>query len=1061
MDKYFLKFFTLFMLFSQGTFASNGADLTFDVGVFTRQEGSIRDIATESDGDLILVGTFERVAGVRRDNIVRFSPEGSLDVNFNPIVNGTIYKTVLQSDGKIIIAGSFSQVNGKTAQGIARLHVDGTLDSDFSSSFPRVSEVKAIVIDSEQRILVGGTFRSVDGVSQANLVRLNSNGEVDFSFMPMLMGPSPVYTQRGYVNAIALQEDGKIVIGGVFTSINYLARNKIARLNSDGTVDEDFDPDTGNTNPFDLDVEAIEIASNGQLYVAGGFTSMNGIATSGLVRLTAAGELDTTFSSQIRTFRHGTMIPLADGGVIIAGGYSWPILGGFYSSMHKLENSGEIDMNFSVSLGWLPLTLHLDQTSKIIVGGYIRSARLDPLNALRRIDLNGIKDQLGIGVIETSFTRDSNAIEKIKAMSDGKVLVGGSFTSLGGARAQNIALLDQVGKVDPLFSASVNDSVKSMDVRPDGKILVAGKFDVVNELGTGSVVRLNSNGSIDLSFARVSQNCAISGVLALPNDKVLIWGCFTQVNLMPQRHIAVLNSDGTLDTSFKKDIDARFLFDVKMQADGKILLVGEFQVVNGSARNYLARLNSDGSLDTEFTPAIDKQLRSILLTAPGDIVVGGDFDYVNGVAKNSLAKLDSNGELVESFTSSVNGHVYVIAEQGDGKLIIGGLFTRVESETINNAARLYSDGSLDVTFQPEPDNVVEDIAILPDGRVLLAGSFSEVTKADFPRYHIARFDKKLPSELTISTSSSQKEEGNIGASIFSYTVTREQDLESQVSVDYSVQGSGTFEANSDDFGGAFPSGTLVLAPEETSKQFNIEVTSDYFVEASEQFDVVLEALGKETLVVGSVASLIVNDDTDDADGDGIAAGGDNCPSISNFEQADLDMDSIGDGCDPDVDGDFVDNEVDNCPRVLNVAQSDIDSDGLGDLCDVDDDNDGVEDAFDLDKSSPFICQDIDADGCDDCSIGVDQFGVAADANPSMDGVDTNSNGQCDFSDPDDDGDSIFDVDDNCPLISNADQLDNNGFEDSEGLGDACEVVLESDICFPVRVKNKSVSIVCL
>lgn len=177
------------------------------------------------------------------------------------------------------------------------------------------------------------------------------------------------------------------------------------------------------------------------------------------------------------------------------------------------------------------------------------------------------------------------------------------------------------------------------------------------------------------------------------------------------------------------------------------------------------------------------------------------------------------------------------------------------------------------------------------------------------------------------------------------------------------------------------------------------------------------------------------------DDDGICDGEDNCPAVSNPDQADLDHDGAGDACDSDDDGDGVPDGRDNCSSTPNADQADFDGDGIGDACDPDDDGDGVSDDVDncLGLANPDQ-GDIDGDGIGDaCEDDRDGDGVPDDvdncvlvANPDQ--ADSDGDGLGDKCDGDLDGDGVPDDEDNCKAVANADQADLDG----DGLGDVCD-----------------------
>jgi len=187
----------------------------------------------------------------------------------------------------------------------------------------------------------------------------------------------------------------------------------------------------------------------------------------------------------------------------------------------------------------------------------------------------------------------------------------------------------------------------------------------------------------------------------------------------------------------------------------------------------------------------------------------------------------------------------------------------------------------------------------------------------------------------------------------------------------------------------------------------------------------------------------------DADADAILDGVDNCPSVANADQADLDGDGEGDACDPDDDGDGVLDVSDNCASVGNSDQADADGDFVGDACETNDDGDadGVPDSTD---NCPFAANpaqlDTDGDGAGNvCDADMDSDGVANDADncagdPNTDQADVDGDGAGDACDVDDDGDGLDDAIDNCPATTNPDQADADG----DGIGDACDADDDGD-----------------
>ncbi len=594
--------------------------------------------------------------------------QSALD-GFDPNANGAIRVVVIQPDGKILIGGEFTTLspNGGatvTRNHIARLNSDGTLDPTFNPNAN--APVYAIALQGDGKILVGGSFGGPNGIGgqpRSLAARLDPTTGLADSFDPE--------GAPGFVVSIAVQVDGKILVGGLFNSMGGQARNNIARLDPTTGAADSFDP---NANSL---VRSIVVQPDGKILAGGWFNGANSIGgqtRNRIARLDATTGLADSFDPNANNIVYA--IALQTDGKILAGG------------VFNGANS---------------------------IGGQTRNniARLDPAT--------GLAD---------SFDPDANGtVESIAMQADGKILAGGDFNganSIGGQTRNYIARLDPTTGLADSFNPNASPYVEVIAVQTDGKIVAAGYFNGPNSIGGQTrnyIARLESDGRLDqtLNLSIVGPGVpAVYATAVQPDGKILIGGLFATVLGVARNNIARLNTDGTLDTVFDPHAIG-FVLSIAVQADGKILAGGDFTSIGGQTRNYIARLDATTGLADSFDPNANGDVWSIVVQADGKILAGGQFNGANsigGQARNRIARLDGTTGLADSFDPNASNNVYSIAVQSDGRILAGGGFSSIGGQTRNGIARLDRTTGLADSFNPNANGYVLSIAVQTDGKIL-------------------------------------------------------------------------------------------------------------------------------------------------------------------------------------------------------------------------------------------------------------------------------------------------------------------------------------------------------
>ena len=614
--------------------------------------------------------------------------------------------------------------------------ISGTSSVSKFSAYPQ-----AIAIQSDGKILVGGNFTNYAGTTGRNcLIRLNSDGTLDTDFCANAVDGTKFSAS---IYAIAIQSDGKILVGGDFT--NYAGttgRNRLICLNSDGTLDTDFCANAVDGTKFSAAIFSIAIQSDGKILVGGNFITY--AMTSGrnrLIRLNSDGTFNLAMLSTVNNVVR-KIVCMGNGDIVIIGGFTAYTVGTVtVDSGLVLATDLTVKVTESINFAYTKRVPSFVQVSLGSISGTLYISKDGPGTNYK----SAITTGLVMRSIASSYNRVlppalahsiNGPVRQIIKLPDGGYLFYGFFSDCSGVINSDVLVkTDSQFVVDTVFSNNIKDlfymtggpliaQIGSIAVHSDGSIVVGFPRTIYAQPNLGAkyaVVKLLPNGTIDPSFVKPFINTTttdISAIAIQSDGKIFVGGNFaTYAGTTGRNFLIRLNSDGTLDTAFCANaVDgskfSNTIYVTAIQSDGKILVGGYFTNYAGTTgRNYLIRLNSDGTLDTafcanaadgsKFTSYID----AIAIQPNGRILVAGSFtNYAGTTGRNFLIRLNSDGTLDTAFCanatdgSKFTSSIYAIAIQPNGRILVGGSFATYGGVDKHCLIALTSTGAEDTQF---------------------------------------------------------------------------------------------------------------------------------------------------------------------------------------------------------------------------------------------------------------------------------------------------------------------------------------------------------------------------
>lgn len=399
----------------------------------------------------------------------------SVDSTFNTgtSFNGTVNATAIQTDGKVIVGGSFNNYNGQPVRNLTRLTATGVLDSTFTATnMLDEGTVNSISIQPDGKVVIGGIFAMYGTSTISRVARLNTDGTLDTTFNADSFTYSTVSGYVGIVDVVRIAPDGKFLVSGSFTEYGGSNRNFIVRLNSNGTIDNSFIIGTGfNGVPTDIMFD-----SNGAMLIVGTFEEYDGTTARGIVRLNSDGSINSGFDSGegFNGFTYDAAIQ-SDGKILVSGMFT-EYDGILVNNLVRLNSNGTFDTTFgqpgsgfnNLVLEILPLS-----TGKVLVGGAFTEFNSSSTRAIARLNSNGTLDttfEIGDGF--TYIDENPGQINQLVVQSNGKIIAAGSFSRYNTSPADNIIRLNTTIATPPVDTTTPKEINKKKPIRDIIKKLI-------------------------------------------------------------------------------------------------------------------------------------------------------------------------------------------------------------------------------------------------------------------------------------------------------------------------------------------------------------------------------------------------------------------------------------------------------------------------------------------------------------------------------------------------------------------------------------------------------------
>ena len=499
-------------------------DTSFNTG--TGFNAQVFSIDIQSDDKILALGNFTSYSGSTQNRITRINTDGTRDTSFNVGTGINVFlasitnKILAASDGGVYVSSpSTTTYSGSFTGNLWKINSDGTLNSTFNprttvlgtdiGGFAGITQGGAYtLVQSGSSVIAAGTgFTTYKNALINRGAMIDSTGTISSSFNIGTNNENGAGF-NGTVQSWVTQSDGQILVGGQFTFYSGSTRNRIVRLNRNGTIDATFVTGVG----FNSTVADLRVQSDGKIIAVGNFTSYSGSSVSGITRLNTDGTRDTTFNVGTgfvpNDVRHCKIQP--DGKIVVVGGFT-TYSGSSINRIVRINTDGTRDTSFNIGTGFNNSAecVILQPDGKIIPTGNFTSYSGSTQGRITRINTDGTRD--------TSFNIGNGLGAQGIALAlqpDEKIICASAGETYSGSLNRYIIRINTDGTRDTTFNANAFTGLSLISSAPNGLAIASdGKIYWGNNFSTFSgsfipnrIVRLNSNGSVDETFNQAFPN---------------------------------------------------------------------------------------------------------------------------------------------------------------------------------------------------------------------------------------------------------------------------------------------------------------------------------------------------------------------------------------------------------------------------------------------------------------------------------------------------------------------------------------------------------------------------